>query len=45
MTDPMNRTCSSVIQLASMIRKKRHDDGNDDVIISIIELRLTELER
>ena len=35
-TAPMNRICSEVIQPASMIGKKWHDDGNDYVMVSSI---------
>ena len=45
MTDPMNRTCSAVIQLASMVCKKCHDDGDDDVMVYRINWLLMELER
>ena len=36
MTYPMNRNSSVVIQLASIKWHKSHDDGDDDVMVSII---------
>ena len=42
MTVTINRTCSAV---DSMIRKKWHDDGNDNVMVYSINLCLEDLER
>ena len=37
-TAPMNITCSEVIQIASMIGKKFHGGGDNDVMVSSINL-------
>ena len=45
MTYPMKRTCIAIIHMDSMIGSKWHDDGDDDVMVSIINWLFTELER
>ena len=45
MTFPMNKNFSAVIHIDPIIGYKWYDDGDDDVMVSSINLRLTDLER